>query len=347
MAYKKKSEIASGSLRIFKEQVKNKKLLPLYVFCGEEDYLKARYLDRLKSIILGKNGFDEFNYAEIEEKAFNVPGFCDAVENLPMMSEGKLVVVRDYDASAVKNSNEKAAFKNCMEALDESVCVVFYYQAKEYNAEKSGLTQYLGENGMAVSFDYMEDSELIKWISKRVIDGGKQIEAAAVKKFVEQCGSSMMNLDREISKVAAFCVEDDVITWAKMEKVITPSVEASVYELTDALAYRRYDRAMEIIDTLLRNREEPVSIVNAVGRTFTQMYKITVALSEGYSQEKIASELWLKPFIVKKAVENRYSTAEKLRKWVDIAARADMRLKSSPMEPRTVIETMVGEIAAN
>ena len=68
----------------------------LYVFHGEETYLRDYYLGRLREQILS-GGMGEFNLHEIKGKDMSPHALEEAVDCLPMMAERTLVLITDYD----------------------------------------------------------------------------------------------------------------------------------------------------------------------------------------------------------------------------------------------------------
>ena len=68
----------------------------LYLFHGEETYLRDHYLGRLKELLL-TGGMGEFNLHTIPAREMSPRRLEEAVDCLPMMSERTLIVVSDYD----------------------------------------------------------------------------------------------------------------------------------------------------------------------------------------------------------------------------------------------------------
>ena len=68
----------------------------VYLFYGEETYLRSYYLEELHRLLIPA-GFEEFNYHRLEGKDLTVQTLGEMAEAMPMMSERTLIVVTDWD----------------------------------------------------------------------------------------------------------------------------------------------------------------------------------------------------------------------------------------------------------
>ena len=80
----------------FKNDLAEGSVGSLYIFYGEEVYLREYYLGELRKQMVPA-GFEEFNYHRLEGKGLTVQALTEVVEALPMMAERTLVIVTDYD----------------------------------------------------------------------------------------------------------------------------------------------------------------------------------------------------------------------------------------------------------
>ena len=91
MAYKKST---GDALLKLKRDLKGGKTENLYLFYGEESYLKELYTERIKKLV-PDNGFPEFNYMKFEGPDTELSELDSAWESFPMMAEKKLILIKD------------------------------------------------------------------------------------------------------------------------------------------------------------------------------------------------------------------------------------------------------------
>ena len=84
-----------GGLTKLKEALVAGELGTVYIFHGEESYLREFYLSEMKKQLVA--GFESFNYHRMEGKGLTVQALTETVEALPMMAQRTMVQVVDWD----------------------------------------------------------------------------------------------------------------------------------------------------------------------------------------------------------------------------------------------------------
>ena len=108
-----------------KKQLKEKAFSRVYLLFGEEPWLVRHYASRIaKEAVVA---LEEFNLQKFDEEA-SVDQIAEAVEALPMMSERKCVLVRNYNAEA--NASQTAKMTELLADPPESCVLVFACRTK-------------------------------------------------------------------------------------------------------------------------------------------------------------------------------------------------------------------------
>ena len=171
----------------------------LYVFCGEEAYLRDFYLGRIKKKLLPP-GMEEFNLHTLSGKEFELKKLEQMVDCLPMMSERTLIVVSDYDIYKGDKEGLAALFAD----LPEYVCLVFVYDLIEYKADaRTKLAGALKAHGSVVAFNRQEQGDLVDWVKRRFKADGHDIDSEEARYLIFLCGDLMNGLISEIGKISA------------------------------------------------------------------------------------------------------------------------------------------------
>ena len=92
----KKEKADSAAYQKLKKDISDGNIGRLYVFHGEETYLRDFYLGQMKKKLLPA-GMEEFNLHTMSAREFDLKRLAQMVDCLPMMSERTLIVVSDYD----------------------------------------------------------------------------------------------------------------------------------------------------------------------------------------------------------------------------------------------------------
>ena len=90
----------------------------------------------------------------------------------------------------------------------------------------------------------------------------------------------MNGLVTEIGKVAAYARGKE-ITKKDIDAVAAPILEAQVFDMTAAISRRDFNRAAEILGTLLKLQEEPIMLLAVMGKELRKLYTARLAIDNG------------------------------------------------------------------
>ena len=226
-----KAKPDTAAYQKLKKDIKEGTIGTLYVFHGEEAYLRDFYLGQLKKKLLPA-GMEEFNLHTLSGKEFDVKTLAQLVDCLPMMSERTLIVVNDYDIY----KGDKDALAAVLRELPDYVCLVFVYDLIEYKADaRTKLAALLKEKGSVVPFNRQGQGDLVDWISRRFKAMDHDIGTEDAKYLIFLCGDLMNNLISEIGKIGSYAAHHRV-TRQDIDAVATPQLDAVVFQMTDAIA---------------------------------------------------------------------------------------------------------------
>ena len=288
MAYRKKP-VDNTAMRELKKAVKEGAPKRLYLFYGEEAFLRDDCLDLLKKAILPA-GLEDFNLHAAQGKECSVDWIEQAVDCLPMMSERTLVTVTDFDLFAL-GDEAKARLIEVLSNLPDYCCLVFVYDLLAYKPPaKDKLAALLKKEGGLVNFQRQEPKQLAGWICRQFEKAGKSVDSADAEYLIFLVGDLMHDLSAEIGKIAAYAANSRV-TRADMDAVAIPKVEAVVFQMTDAMARKDFDKAASVLADLLHSREAPAMILSVMGKYFQQLYTARLLLDAGQGRDDLMA-LW-------------------------------------------------------
>lgn len=262
----------------------------LYLFHGEEIYLRDFYLEQMKKRLLPE-GMESFNLHSLSGKACSPERISELVDHLPMMSERTLILVTDYDLFKAPE-DERRAMTALLGDLPTYCCLVFVYDLIEYNsdARMKQLTAAIREHVRVVNFARQSQNDLSDWIRRRFRALDRSIAPADAQYLIFLCGDLMHGLICEIEKIGAFSKERQV-TRADIDAVAIPQLDAVVFQMTDALMEKNFDKASAVLGDLLLMQEAPIKILSVLGKHFRQLLTARIAFDEGGNSKDLMM-LW-------------------------------------------------------
>ncbi len=268
-------------------QVQSGSVGNVYIFQGEETYLMQQAVAELQALLVPP-GFEEFNYHRLSGKGLTVQEVTEAVEAMPMMAEHTFVTVTDMDIFKL-DEPQRTALTALLGDFPEYCTLVFLYRQIPYkkDARLKKLASALAEHAQEIEFAQQGQQKLFRWVRRRFAAMDKEIDDNAVEHLLFTCGSLMDGLVPEIAKIGAYA-RGKRVTVADFDAVADPVLDAEVFQMTDAVAAGKYDRAAELLAKLLRMQEEPIRILAALGKMLRQLYTARLAIDRGKAR------VWLK-----------------------------------------------------
>lgn len=340
MAYQKKTE--DPSYDELRRELAAGEVGNLYVFHGEETYLRDRSLEKMKELLL-TGGLDDFNYHVLAGKDYSLSILHQLVDAMPMMSERTMVVVTDYDM----DKGDREGLMELLEDLPEYVCLVFVYDLLEYKPDnRARLAKLVKEKGRVVNFARQEQKKLTKWVDARFQALGHDISAPDAEYLIFRCGDLMTGLISEIGKIGAYA-KGRRITRQDIDAVSTPQLDAVIFNLTDAIAAKNFDKAFSVLGDLLHMQEPPIKLLAALAKQVRQLYTARLAV-EGEKSVKWFMDLWglRREFQAEKLFQScRRFTLDWYRWALLRCEEADLQLKSTGADGQETLVNLLLELA--
>lgn len=328
----------SEAITELKKQIKEKKLLGLYLFYGEETYLKELYTDKVSALI-DDGGFPEFNKLTINDNQISISDIDDAIESFPMMCEKKLIIIKNSGIFHKANEEQKEYWQKRLDTLGEHVVIIF----NEENVDKRGvLYKRAIKSGLCVEFNYMSADDLTTWVGREVLNSNKKISKDTAAYFVSVCDEGISNLKNELDKLINYC--DEVITKTDIDKIVSKAVGIKVFELTDCIMAKNADGALKILYDLKTVKESAFKLLYLLSSTFDKMLKCSLLLSGGENYSDIAAKIGVAPFIAKKYANSARSFGENflIDRIIEVA-QIDYSIKCGEIDEWQALEKYVLE----
>lgn len=325
-----------------KAHIKGGDFYPIYLICGNEDYLKKLYTD----MIAAKNvdsAFESFNLQKFDGKGLDLGDVFEQASIMPMMSDKRCLIVEDYK---LEGAGEKdiGAIASYIESASETSIVIFHQKNSDFSLAKAKkAADLISKHGAVCVLNKRTGNDLIKPLISSASKCGCDLTPQTANYLVSVVGDDFNVLINELHKVCGYAGEGE-ITKAHIDSVAVKTDEAKIYDLTKALIQKDFDKAYKVLHTLLKNKVQPEYIMGTIISTYVDMYRGKVSLSCGERADALAS-----PFDYRNTafrLTNGARDASRLdlptiRKCLDVLSQADMKLKMSSDDSVIVLEQLM------
>ncbi len=325
--------------------IKTKSFKRLYYIHGHEQYLKDYYYSEIKKKAV--SSMREFNIIEFDSKALDLSIFSDTINSYPVMGEYKLIGVIDFDNSIIASKEKKETLKSILKNIPPFSIVVFFDTALKDEQKSTPLSQLVVSAGGAdVVLDKPAPSNLAAWLKRIFKSYDKQILQDDLYYFMETADSDMLALKNEAKKLCQ-AVEDVKITKEDIDNIVTKSIDANRFEITDALYSRNFDKLFSVIDKLYKQGCEHLDIANVFYRAFIDMYRARSAMEEGISSKEMADDFKINVYGAAKVMKNvQNMRMPYLIYCLNRCWDLDLSLKSARLGGRELITAFIYDITA-
>lgn len=333
----------NGGFEQLKNDLKQKSPARFYVLYGEEDYLRRYYAEQLKKQLLDELT-EDFNFHRLTTENFSLQTLSDSLEALPMMAERSMVLVEEVDLFELPES-DRERLTAMLADVPEYCCLVLTYTDFKPDKRKKKLWDAIEKNAVLAEFRYQSESDLRAWIARHFRALGKQIAPELCTYLLQQCGLSMTRLDGEIQKICAFSGAETVVR-ADIDAVVEPTLDAVVFQLTDALAQRDFGAALERLQVLLKMQTEVIPIVAAVGAQMRRLNAAKILQAEGKGAQELASLCGIAPYAAGKTMTLSRRFSERFcRQAMLLCCQTDYQIKTSYDTPERLAEMLILSLA--
>lgn len=331
----------------FKKHLSSKQFSNLYFIDGDEKMLVSMYTDALIKKLMGDNP-PQFNYHVFSSDCdiSDVSVACDVV---PFMSDKNCVRISDMDIDSL-NADDLDSMVNIAKNIPDTTTLILAMPTLEYQSKPSKkykkLRDVFEKNGVVAEINKRSQISLEKTICKWANECGSKISPVIASKLINTCSNDLRVLHSEIEKLSYYA-GDNEITEQMIDLLVAKNLQAKIYDLFDYVIAQNFDKAMNTIDVLFYQREEPVAIVIALGNAYVDMYRARIATENSVPMKVFADELSYKNrawVLDKMAQKSRRISTKALRLSIDAILELNERMVSVTLNHRVEIEKLISRL---
>ena len=315
------------------EDIKKGSFKPVYLFYGEEAYLKQQYKNRLKDAVLPEG--DTINLSIYSGKGIDVEEMIAQADTMPFFAEHRLLLIED--SGFFKNANQQLA--DYIPSIPEGTIMLFV----ESEVDKRGkLYKAVNKKGSVVEFTAQNEQPLTRWILGILKSEKKMITSGAMKLFLEKTGTDMERIRQELEKLICYCMEKESITEEDVAVICSEQTENKIFDMINAMAEKKQKKAMELYYDLLALKEPPMRILYLITRQFNLLMQVKELSEEGYSAKKISERLKMAGFIVRNCLRQaEYFSLKTLKEALQDCVRMEEAVKTGRMNDVMSVELLL------
>jgi DNA polymerase III subunit delta len=344
--------MARLSLEQLKERLENGKSVPAVLLLGDEPYLR----DACRAALIDKFVPESARAWAVSRFSADRGGTQSALQqsqSLPMLSSQQVVFLED--AEAIEKLGEKAR----EEAVDY---IVSYLQDPApftilvIEAEKLDMRMLLGKKLADLALvvevglgDKQEERLVAAEILAKALakEQGISFEKGAAEDLAEFVNGDLMRLKTEVDKLATFAADRKTIRRDDVPALVISARSTTIWEVAELLASHQPRKALEFIDRLLRDGEEPPMMVGAMAWMYRKLLEASEVRGVTIGWQA-ARALSMRPEQAELAIQcARRIPRERLLDGLQALQEADNRLKGGAKDIRAIMEFLLWRLSGD
>ena len=347
----------------FVDGLKRGEFAPVYLFHGEEEYLRKQALQELQRRVLAPESA-QFNFDPVDGEETTAGTVVSLAEAPPFSTERRLVVVR-YAPYFTTRIKEKPSLRTTHGAAEDeedglatsgdtsllkyldhplsTTCLVF--DTGHAVDQRRKLYKAVRKVGRVIEFAYLKPDGLAKWAAARVNQAGKKMAPGSADLLIGRAGRSMTLLANELQKVISYVGEKDTITKEDVREVTVSQIEENIFAVVDAVGERRAGRALSGIQELLAANHSPPVILSMIARQFRLILQAQELAAAGCQFTELSKLLDVPPFVARKILaQSRNFSFEQVKQVLEWLLELDAGVKTGNRDFYPAMEMLVLEL---
>lgn len=331
----------------FKKRISSKQFSNLYFIDGEEKMLVSKYTDVLIKKLMGTD-LPEFNFHSFDSQC-DVADVSVACDVMPFMCDKNCVKISDLDIESLSAADLDTYVNIAKNIPDTSVLILTMptlAQPAKATKKYKKLRDVFEKNGVVVDMSRRSEISLEKTICKWANECGSKISPINASVLIRTCSNDLNILHSEIEKLSAYAGENEITT-EMIEKLATKNLQARIFDLFDFVIAGNGDKAMQILDVLFYQREDPMAVLITLSNAYVDMYRARIATENAVPMKIFADELSYKSrawVLDKMARQSKNISTVSLRLSIDAILDLNERMVSVTVNHRVELEKLIARL---
>lgn len=318
----------------------------LYLVAGNDAFLVESCVNAIVKTALG--GAD--TPLRFGQKNLADGGFEELFYSFSLLGGNRVAIVDDFNISALP-APLSAMLAELLPAIPEDLVVILRQISDDRKFALSKRAQEfaaLWPDSATVLANAKTGLELERYIEHIAKRENCAIEPPAIRALAALCGDDLLLISGEIKKMAALSGYH-VITKDHVEALGVRTAEAGVYKMIGAIEAGRTKEALAELEDMLDNLSEPLAVTGALNTALVNLYRARVARDRGRPIQFLYENFEYKNGDRRVAIAYERSakySSKQLERMITLLYDLDLRLKSSAVDSRTIIEQAVVALCA-
>lgn len=314
------------------------KFLPVYLFFGEDTYnidLIFSELEKAVSPLILSDFDKEIIYGE-DKTALDI---INLASSFPFGSDKKLIVVKEFDK--IKDKKNFTSYVN----NPSPFTIVVLLGSPDLTIGESEPYKSMNKYGYLFESKELKGYRLIDWLTSYTQKRGKILSKDNAQILTDISGEKRDILEAQLEKIFLFLGDKKEIDFKVIESLSASLKEHNIFDLQNALGRKDAKTSLKVAYNLLEKGTDITQILYMLTRYFTGLSRIKELMETRVDEQTAARIVGTNYYFYKDylSAHKLYSNKDLVRS-VRALLNADIQVKTSVTDPKTIITILISEI---
>lgn len=318
------------------------KLLPIYFLIGEDDYSIDNTIEEIRKVIepLVLSEFDK-EFVSLEKNS-SLSQVLDRAYSFPFGGGKKLLVLKNFETLSSKK--ELSPYIN--NPAEFSVLIITQYSKAPGDPLREPYSLMLEKKYIFEARNETGD-ELIEWVINRSRKMNLDFSNDFARGLIEIVGNEKGLLEMQLQKISDYSINNPKLSFEEIKKIASLTKKYSIFELQDSLGIGNKSKAIEISFNLIDGGLELVLIINMLSKFITTVAQITEMIRSKIIDNEAYQMIGVSRYYYLNCKKARFLMSdERLLKAANALLNADLAVKTTNTDPKTVLLVLISEMLA-
>ncbi|MDE6088736.1 MAG: DNA polymerase III subunit delta [Oscillospiraceae bacterium] len=342
----------SKSLR---EQIR-KQIVNLYYVYGSDLLRVQQAVEFIRKAMGGTE-----NLTKLDGQNLNLEQLADEIQLCPMFTEYNCIYIHDCNMDQLRESERKSLLK-ILEEVPPQTVLLFDVTGFDIYGGKTGknrkpvgqnqkLWHYIDKNGLAVCLDLKTVPQLTTEILAAAKKRGCEMERPAAQLLATYCNCDSLLIRNELDKLCSYLdtdmnPESQKITVELIQEMVVPSLETTVYMLTNAILRHKTADAMHVVDDLLARRLDMSYLMAVIAGSMIDMQRACAVRYENKTVQDMMEHFgYAFRFMAERAFQDSMKQSpEQIAGCLQILCECEQKMHAGAADERVLFEQAIIEM---
>ena len=307
----------------------------IYLLYGKEELLIQKEIDNIKK----ENELNDLDVNEYELDTVSLKEALEDAETISFFHDKKAVILNH--CTFLTGTTKKGSIEQPIALLEEYIkhpnpsTILILVVFSEKLDERKKIVKMLKKEVIVKELNQVANQEQFV----KDLFHGYQISRDDLNLFQKTVGNHLELLEQEAEKLKMASFQEKTITTELIQDITIQTIDLDIFGLIEAILLKQKEKAMMMLDEMIKRGEEPLMILIMLANQFRIIYQAKELYQKGYTEKNIASMLSIHPFRIKKALEKgRMFSSEILLSYIKQLAELDYQIKNGGINKRLGLE---------